>query len=62
MNDLKNIIDFQLHPINDLDSYLKDCKRDLQKNVILVLKNFLTKETLFELQREAQKLHGKAHY
>ena len=62
MNDLKNIIDFQLHPINDLDSYLKDCKRELQKNAILVLKNFLTKETLFELQREAQKLHGKAYY
>ena len=62
MHDLKNIIDFKLHPINDLNSYAKDCSSELQKNAILVLKNFLTKETLFELQREAQKLHGKAYY
>ena len=62
MNALQNIVNFQLHPINDLGSYLKDCRRELQENAVLVLKNFLAKEPLSELQREAQKLHSKAYY
>ena len=62
MNDLQNIVDFELHPINDLNSYVKYCRSELQENGILVLKKFLAKGPLFELQREAQKLHGKAYY
>jgi hypothetical protein len=62
MNALQNIVNFQLHPINDLNTYAKNCRRELQENAVLVLKNFLAKEPLSELQREAQKLHSKAFY
>ena len=62
MNDFLDIIDFQLHPIDDLNFYAKRCRRELQKSSILVLKNFLAKEPLVNLQREAQILHNKAFY
>ena len=62
MNDLRSIIDFQLHPIDDLKSYTKRCRSEFQKNSVLILTNFLKKEPLFELQREAQTLHDKAFY
>ena len=62
MNDLQDIIDFQLHPIDDLNFYAKRCRSELQKNSILVLNNFLAKEPLANLQREAQTLHDKAFY
>jgi hypothetical protein len=62
MQGLKNIINFKLHPIDDLSFYVKRCRNELQSNSILFLNNFLTKETLFNLQREAQILHNKAFY
>jgi len=62
MNDLRDIINFQSHPIDDLNLYVKRCRSELQKNSILVLNNFLAKESLVNLQREAQTLHDKAFY
>ena len=62
MNNLRTVIDFQHHPIDDLNSYAQSCRSELQKNSILVLNNFLTKEALAKLQHEAQTLHAKAFY
>ena len=62
MNNLRTIIDFQRHPIDDLNSYARHCRSELQKNFILILNNFLTKEALVKLQHEAQALHDKAFY
>ena len=56
MNDLLDIIDFKLHPIDDWNNYVKRCKNELQKNSILIIKNFLAEEPLVNLQREAQAL------
>ena len=62
MNALQDIIDFKLHPIDDWNYYVKRCRSELQKNSILILKNFLAEEPLVNLQREAQALHDKAFY
>jgi len=62
MIDLQTIIYFQRHPIDDFTSYARRCRSELQKNSILVLNNFLTKEALVKLQREAQALHENAFY
>ena len=53
MNDLQDIIDFKLHPIDDWNSYVKRCRSALQKNSIIILNNFLAEEPLVNLQREA---------
>ena len=62
MNDLQDIINFKLHPIDDWDYCVKRCRSELQKNSILILNNFLAEEPLVNLQREAQALHDKAFY
>ena len=62
MNDLQDIIDFKLHPIDDLNYYVKRCRSELQKNSILILNNFLAEKPLVNLQREGQSLHNKAFY
>ena len=62
MNDLQDIINFKLHPIDDWNYYVKRCRSELQKNSILILNNFLAEEPLVNLQREAQALHDKAFY
>ena len=51
MNDLQDIIDFKLHPIDDWNYYVKRCRSELQKNSILILNNFLAEEPLVNLQR-----------
>jgi len=62
MQDLKDIIDFKTHPIDDLNFYVKSCRSQLKKKSILVLNSFLTEKSLFNLQREGQSLHNKAFY
>lgn len=62
MNDLQDIINFKLHPIDDFNYYVKSCRSQLKKKSILVLNSFLTEESLFNLQREGQSLHNKAFY
>ena len=42
MNDIKKIINYKKHPI-DNPKYVILCKNEIEKNSILVLKNFLTK-------------------
>ena len=62
MNDLQDIINFKLHPIDDFTNYVKSCRSELRKKSILVLNSFLTEESLLNLQRESQLLHNKAFY
>ena len=62
MNDLQDIINFKLHPIDDFNYYVKSCRSQFKKKSILVLNSFLTEESLFNLQREGQSLHNKAFY
>jgi hypothetical protein len=62
MHNWQEIIDGQHHPIDDINSYATLCRSELQKNSILVLNQFLTHETLLELQHEANALHEKAYY
>ncbi len=61
MNDIKKIINYNKHPI-DNPKYVILCKNEIEKNSILVLKNFLTKECLDELILEAKNLEKKAFY
>ena len=62
MDNLQNIIDLKQHPINDLNSYTMQCKKELQENSILILKNFLKPEALVKLKLEAKALQEKAFY
>ena len=62
MNDLQNIINLEQHPINDLNSYTMECKKKLQKNSILVLKNFIKLEALAKLKLETKALQDKVFY
>ena len=49
------------HPVDD-NSYAMRCKGMLAKKDILILKNFLTKDALANLQSEANTLQDKAFY
>ncbi|MBC8285478.1 MAG: 2OG-Fe(II) oxygenase [Nitrospinae bacterium] len=62
MDDLQDIVDVGLHPIDDLDTYARKCKDELQKNSILVLRNFLRPEALEKLQLESNALQDKAFF
>jgi len=61
MNDLKDIIDLQRHPVGDA-TYATRCRGAFQKSSILVLKNFLRIDALLNLQAEASALQDKAFY
>ena len=61
MSDLKKIINYNNHPLDD-PKYVSLCKKQIVDNSILVLKNFLTKDCLDELILEAKKLENKAFY
>lgn len=62
MDDWQNIIDAKRHPIGELNIYTKNCSSELQTNGILVLKNFLTRNAINNLKREAHELSHKAFY
>ena len=62
MDNEHNIIDIKRHPIDNLNEYAICCRSNLQKNSILILKNFLTKEALLVLKQEAKWLQSKAYY
>ena len=62
MNKISKIINLNKHPINDLENYASKCKKEIQKNSILILKEFLNLSTLIKLQEEAKLLFTKAFY
>ena len=61
MNDIYSIIDYKKHPINDI-KYINECNSLIKKNSLLVLENFLLKESLLKILNEAKKLEDKAFY
>ena len=62
MNNISKIINLKKYPINDLERFALKCKVKLQKNSILVLREFLNPSILINLQQESKKLHSKAFY
>ena len=62
MNKISKIINLSKHPINDLIKFSTLCKNEIQKNSILVLKDFLNSSALENLQKESKTLHQKAFY
>ena len=61
MNNLEEIVNIYQHPINN-EEYIKKCKKEIEENSILILKNFLNKNCLNELIDEALKLEDQAFY
>ena len=62
MNKISKIINIKKHPINDLKNFAHKCKKEIQKNSILVLRDFLNSSALEHLQKESKTLHQKAFY
>jgi len=61
MNEITSIVDFNKHPIND-NIYIKDCKKFIKQNSILVLEHFLSDKSLKLILDEAKFLEDKAFY
>ena len=59
MNKISKIINLKKHPINDLIKFSTICKKEIQNNSILVLKNFLNFSALENLQIEAKEIAPK---
>ena len=62
MNKISKIINLKKHPIKDLKNFATKCKKEIQKNSILVLRDFLNSSALETLQKESKKLHKNAFY
>ena len=62
MASLNQIVNLNLHPINQSENYLKVCKNKLRKDSVLQLNNFLSSKSLYDIQKEANNLHSKAFY
>ncbi len=61
MNNIDSIIDYNKHPINDIN-YIKECNSLIKKKSLLVLENFLSKKSLLKILNEAKMLEDKAFY
>ena len=61
MDSINSIIDFNEHPINDLN-YIQKCNSLIKKNSLLVLENFLLDKSLKNILNEAKQLEDKAYY
>ena len=61
MTTINSIIDFSNHPIDDLN-YINKCNYFIKENSILVLENFLLKNSLIKILNEAKLLEKEAFY
>ena len=61
MRDINSVVDFEKHPINDND-YLQKCNSLIKKNSLLVLENFLSRDSLEKILKETKLLENKAFY
>ena len=62
MNYINKIVNLKLHPINSSEKYINKCRRQLLKNSLLQLNNFLLPQSLKNIQNEAHALHSNAYY
>ncbi len=58
---IEDIVNIKKHPIKN-EEYIIQCNNEIQKNSILILKDFLSKKCLNELVKEALELEEKAFY
>ncbi|SDN51284.1 HalD/BesD family halogenase [Vreelandella arcis] len=66
-NALDGLIDLERYPINELassngEAFIADCRRQLEADGCVVLKNFVPEEALARLERETERLSPDAHY
>jgi len=61
MNNISSIVDYNKHPINDIN-YIQKCNSLIKKNSLLVLENFLLNQSLLKILSEARSLEDKAFY
>ncbi|MCG6659221.1 hypothetical protein HOP52_15790 [Halomonas campisalis] len=64
---LDGLIDLECYPIDNLDSQagrelIDSCRRQLDEDGCVVLKNFVPEEALSRLERETERLSPEAHY
>ena len=62
MSKISGIVNLNNHPIIGSNKYFKSCNKELIKNSILKLDDFLTKNALLKIQKEAIFLKKKAFY
>ncbi|MCW4150230.1 hypothetical protein OM427_11910 [Halomonas sp. 18H] len=67
VNALEGLIDLERHPLNELSSsagktFIADCRRQLEEDGCVVLKNFVPEVALARLERETERLSPDAHY
>ncbi len=61
MRDINSIVNLKQHPINDRD-YVNECHLSIKKNSLLILENFLSKNSFDIILSEAKKLEKYAFY
>lgn len=64
---LEGLINLQRYPLNQLNSptgqaLIEECRRQLDKDGCVVLKNFVPEQALARLERETERLSPEAHY
>ncbi|MFC4973431.1 hypothetical protein ACFPTY_02955 [Halomonas beimenensis] len=64
---LDGLIDLARYPLNDLDgeagrALIDQCRRQLEDDGCVVLKNFVPEQALERLERETERLSPEAHY
>ncbi|MEG3081431.1 hypothetical protein R3F64_16355 [Halomonas sp. 5021] len=67
VNALEGLIDLERYPLNELSSpagktFIADCRRQLEEDGCVVLKNFVPEAALARLERETERLSPDAHY
>ena len=61
MKNISEIVNLNQHPINDKD-YVNECNLSIKKNSLLILENFLSKNSFDFILKEAKILENKAFY
>ncbi|SES06666.1 hypothetical protein SAMN04487958_106202 [Vreelandella subterranea] len=67
VNALEGLIDLERYPLDELSSlagktFIADCRRQLEEDGCVVLKNFVPEAALARLERETERLSPDAHY
>ncbi|MGM0823709.1 MAG: HalD/BesD family halogenase [Pseudomonadota bacterium] len=67
INALEGLIDLERYPLNELgtpagETFIASCRRQLEADGCVVLKNFVPEAALARLERETERLSPDAHY
>jgi len=61
MESISSIVNVEKHPINE-NSYIHECNLLIKQNSLLILENFLTKNSFCNILNEAKSLEESAYY